>query len=99
METSVERLRKAREDKECRELAKSLGVTFAKAEAIKGKAKRIPVMEAEVKIDEKLVEKCVIYEGQTAESVAATIAKKHGLDVEAKKAVLAQLQVHFSDSS
>jgi hypothetical protein len=76
-----------------------MGVSMARAESIMRKRSekqvKVPKFEAEIKINEELVEKCVVYEGQTAEEVTEMVAKKHGLEAEAKKVVLEQLQKNF----
>jgi len=52
-------------------------------------------MELELKIDEKLVYSCLVYEGDTPQALANKIAKKYKLIEEEKKLVIDQLNQHF----
>ena len=110
-------MQRARKEKECVELAKSLGTTINRAIAIIGgkgskalqrttigcgadnqcaeKKKKESLVQVQIKVNEKLAETCVVYEGQTAEQVAEELAQKHKLSSETKlkikKGIQAQL--------
>ncbi len=94
----VQRMAQARKDRECVDLARKMGVTFAKAQSIsrsnvRGKAVRStplikiriePLLQLEVKVAEGREEKCVVYEGQAADEVARNFAQRFSLSAEAR---------------
>ena len=58
-----------------------------------------PKFEIDVNIEGKELEKCVIYEGETADQVADRIVKKHQLTEEDKQVILQQLQQSMMNKS
>lgn len=56
---------------------------------------RKSIVEIEVNIDEEMVERCVIYEGDTVEDVANKLAKKHKLTEGEKKTIKKQLRIYL----
>ena len=65
-----------------------------KAKEITSK-KRKPIMEIEIRIDEKVMERCLVYEGDTAESLTKTMTKKYKLTEQEAKSMLEQLSQEF----
>ena len=49
-------------------------------------------MEIEINIDEEIVERCVIYEGDSAEKLSKHMAKKYNLNEEERQAIIEQLE-------
>lgn len=58
-------------------------------------SKRVPILEVEVNINEKVVEKCIIYKDDTCENVAKKLAKKYNLKENEKKLIIQQLNKHL----
>lgn len=58
-------------------------------------SKRVPILEVEVNINEKVVEKCIIYKGDTCEAVASKLAEKYHLKDSEKEVVIKQLQKYL----
>lgn len=59
------------------------------------KSKNKPILEVEINIDDKTVERCFIYKGETAESVSQKIVEKYNLNNEEKQVVFEQLANYF----
>ena len=92
-------------------LAKSLGVTLHQAMKMKGsytksiiektpqtyEDNKVPILEVEINMDEKNVEKCVVDKGETCESVVEKVVVKYSLNDIEQKLVLDQLKVYFND--
>ena len=53
------------------------------------------ILEVEINIDDRTVEKCTIYEGETPESVTQKIVDKHNLNMEERELVIKQLRSHI----
>jgi len=56
---------------------------------------RVPILEVEVNINEKVVEKCIIYKDDTCENIAKKLAKKYNLKDNEKKLIIQQLHKHL----
>ena len=61
----------------------------------KDKVKRRVRMEIEVNIDEEMVERCTIYEGDTIEDLTNKLARKHKLTEGEKNAIKQQLKLYL----
>jgi hypothetical protein len=73
-----------------------MGVCLERAaKELKQPIKDKPIMEIEINIDAKIVEKCLAYVGDTAEGVSRRIAKKHQLTEKERKIILKQLKLQF----
>lgn len=82
------------------ELAKTLGMPISEVKDLVDKKKRAEskkklILEVEINIDDKAAETCLIYEGDTPESVIQKIAEKHKLSKEERKAIMDQLKQCF----
>jgi len=73
-----------------------MGISLEKAaKALKHPIKEKAIMEIEINIDAKIVEKCLVYVGETPEDVSRRIAKKHQLTEKERRIVFEQLKLQF----
>ena len=54
-----------------------------------------PIMEVEINIDERIAEKCYIYNEESPTDIAHRIATKYNLNKDEKQLILKQLKQHF----
>jgi hypothetical protein len=54
-----------------------------------------PIMEVEINIDERIAEKCYIYNKESPRDIAAKIATKYNLNKDERILILKQLRQHF----
>jgi len=53
------------------------------------------LIQVQIKVNDKLAETCVVYEGQTADEVADELAKKHNLSEETKNKIRNGIQAQL----
>lgn len=56
---------------------------------------KMPILEVEINIDNKIIETCLIYEGDTAETIIEKVGQKHKLNKEEKGIIMEQLKQYF----
>lgn len=56
---------------------------------------RTPLLEVEINIDERTVEKCVIYKGELLQEVVDSIARKYSLNETERSLIINQLSKYF----
>ncbi len=50
------------------------------------------LIQVQIKVNDKVAETCVVYEGQTAEEVSGELARKHKLSDETRRKIQAGIQ-------
>jgi len=62
---------------------------------VKKENTKVPILEVEINIDNKVIEKCLIYEGDTPETIIQKVGQKHRLNKEEREIIMNQLKQHF----